>query len=88
MFGINQLSKTINRQLILDRQNISTLVQDLAVYDKEIYFWNWKKDTMHLMLRFNKDFYGLFKFGADLSEIIAMRKKIEEPNQIDITINN
>jgi hypothetical protein len=60
----------------------------LAVYDKEVYFWNWKKEAMHVVLRNNKKLYGLFKYGADLSEVIEIRKKSEEPNQIDISINN
>lgn len=43
---------------------------------------------MHVVLRNNKNLYGHFKFGADLSEIVEISKKSEEVNQIDVTINN
>lgn len=65
-------------------------MKDLAVYEKEVFFWNWKKETFHMIMRHNKDYFNLFKFGASLSEVVVMEVKNSEQNQplSDISVNN
>lgn len=62
-------------------------MQDLAVYEKKVMFWNWKREAFHLVMRHNKEYFDLFKFGS-LSEAVVMQVKDIEQNQLsDISVN-
>jgi hypothetical protein len=67
------------------------LIQDLAVYEKQIYFWNWKKESFHLVMRFNREYFELFKFGAlhDVvkSEIIQIKGTNTGQQLSDVSVN-
>jgi hypothetical protein len=39
--------------------------------EKQVYLWNWKKQAFHLVMRYRREFYDLFKFGSELSDIVT-----------------
>ncbi|KAL7017540.1 hypothetical protein ACKWTF_010418 [Chironomus riparius] len=56
-------------------KNIVALVEDLKVCKKQIYFLNWRKDAFHLVMRYKREYYDLFKFGSSISEILMLEAK-------------
>lgn len=55
---------------------------------KSVYFWNWKKEAYHLVMRYKRDFGELFKFGNSLSEIVMIEVKNSELEHLsDVTTN-
>ncbi|KAG5673066.1 hypothetical protein PVAND_003141 [Polypedilum vanderplanki] len=64
-------------------KNIISLVDDLKVNEKQIYFWNWEKEAFHLIMRLNKDLHDLFRFGNDLNEIMS---NLKEKSKSQLTV--
>lgn len=62
-------------------QNIVALVEDLKVCKKQIYFLNWRKDAFHLVMRYKREYYNLFKFGSSISEILMLESKEKSDDQ-------
>lgn len=62
-------------------QNLVALVEDLNVCSKNVYFWNWRKDAFHLVIRYKRGLYELFKFGSSLEDILTQTIKHNEEQQ-------
>lgn len=54
-------------------QNLVSLVENIQACNKQIFFWNWRKDTFYLFMRHKREFYGLFKFCDSLNEIVESK---------------
>lgn len=51
-------------------QNLTALIDDLKTVGKKIFFWNWKLETTHAVLRHNTAYLELFKSSGNLKELI------------------
>ncbi|KAL7017539.1 hypothetical protein ACKWTF_010417 [Chironomus riparius] len=72
-------------------KNLVALVEDLKVCNKNVYFWNWRKDAFHLVIRYKRGLYDLFKFGSSLDDILSeeQRQQNEEQQQLaDVTTDS
>lgn len=70
--------------LILYFQNLCSIIKDFKIIDKKVYLWNWKKEPFFLVLRYNKDFIGLFKNSETLSDLMTQIKN--DDNNVGVTI--
>jgi hypothetical protein len=52
------------------------------VCGKQVYFWNWKKEAYHLVMRYKRDYNDLFKFGESISEIAAQQLKLSDQSPL------
>ena len=57
------------------------LIEDLKVCNKNVYFWGWRKDASHLVIRYKRDLFDLFKFGQSIDEIVMQEIKQKEEEQ-------
>lgn len=70
-------------------KNISSLVKDLGSYEKDLYFLNWPKEVVQIMLRYNKDYSTQFKSGSNLNDFVEeVKKKSDAISQISEIIVN
>ncbi|XP_070490563.1 sodium-independent sulfate anion transporter-like isoform X2 [Chironomus tepperi] len=71
-------------------KNIVALVEDLKVCKKQIYFLNWRQDAFHLVMRYKREYFNLFKFGTSVSDILLQesKEKSEEQQQFSAVITD
>jgi hypothetical protein len=63
-------------------QILASLVADLAVNNKKICFWNWKRPAFHVVMRYNRQYFELFKHSDNLTDLIVQIKQTEALNEI------
>lgn len=68
--------------ICFSRQIISSVITDMALNEKKICFWNWKKDSFHVMMRHNKNYNELFKQSDTLSDLIEELKPKNELSEV------
>ncbi|KAG5673064.1 hypothetical protein PVAND_003139 [Polypedilum vanderplanki] len=68
-------------------KNISSLVEELKICDKQVYLWNFKKVTFHTIMRHKREFYDIFKFGSELSDVVAHLQIKSNDHLSDVSVN-
>lgn len=62
------------------------MVADLTLNGKKICFWNWKREAFNVVMRYNRQYFELFKHSETLIELMAQFKESEALT--DIRTNN
>jgi hypothetical protein len=52
-----------------------------------VYLWNWKKEAFHLVMRYKRDFFELFRFGSELSDVVAQLQVKSTDQLSDVSVN-
>lgn len=65
-----------NNMNSLTMQVMCTIVEDLYLINKVVYFWNWNKDTMGVLCRLKSKMSSLFK-DANCEEELLKTLNIE-----------
>lgn len=63
-------------------QILASLVADLAVNNKKIYFWNWQREAFHVVMRYNRQYFELFKHSDNLTDLMIQIKQSEALSEI------
>lgn len=58
-------------------QILSSIIIDLTINQKEVCFWNWKKDAFHVIVRHNPKYLEVFKHSNNLTDLISQMKENE-----------
>ena len=52
-------------------QNLTALIGDLKAVGKKVYFWNFRKEALNAMARYNRENIKLFKEGKSLEDVVG-----------------
>lgn len=52
------------------RQSLCTVVEDLQMLQRKVYFWHWSKEPMGVLCRLNSKMFALFKDAQTEDELV------------------
>lgn len=64
------------------QQIITSIITDLALNEKKICFWNWKREALNVVMRYNRQYFELFKHSESLTELMNQFKESEALTEI------
>lgn len=64
------------------------MIADLSLNKKKLLFWNWNRETSHVILRHNRKHFDLFKYSDSLTDLFYQIRASEMPSEIKTEQND
>lgn len=64
------------------------MIADLSHNKKKLLFWNWNRETSHVILRHNRQYFDLFKDSESLKDLFHQIRASEALSEIKTEQND